>query len=580
MSLAFVEDIKNYSGKIFGADIIAGLTVAVILIPQGMAYAMLAGLAPIYGLYAAVVPMIIYPFFSSSRELSIGPVALMSIIIFAGVSVLATPGTAEYLNLVLLTAFLSGIIQVSFSILRLGNLSKYISQPVMTGFIAAAGVIIAISQLKYLFSLQLPRKISIVDMVMDTVLNLSKVNLISMQIGLLGILLIIIFKKIHKAIPGALIIVILGSIFQYQFGLEAKGVPLVGDMPTGIPALSFEFLNLKQIGNLLPTAFIISVVCFIGSFSLAKTFAAQKDNYPIMPNQEFMALGLAKLIGSFFMAMPTTGSFTRSAINTEAGAKTGMSSILSAIFIGLIIAFFGRLFYYLPEPILAAIVITSVFSLINVKEIIHLFKVDRRDFLVLLITFFSTLLLGIVNGIIAGILYSLFVAVVRISRTSFEVLGQLPGTDIYRSVKRFPNAKPVKDALIIRVDQVFMFGNSMNIFDAIIGETLKENELKNLILSFTVYSIPDFSATYKFNQFITYCRNNNLRLILTDVKGPVRDHLHKHGIYEEIGDTNFFLTIADAIHAIEHDAQEKTLSNKYARQTSNKENKSQGLFRF
>ncbi|MEE9372833.1 MAG: SulP family inorganic anion transporter [Saprospiraceae bacterium] len=391
MNHSFIKDLKKYNKKLFTKDLIAGLTVAVILIPQGMAYSMLAGLPPIYGLYAALVPMIIYPFFSSSRELSVGPVALMSIIILGGVSAFAKPGTQEYIDLVLLTALLSGVLQVVFAGLKLGSLSNFLSRPVMSGFISAAGVIIAISQLKYLFSIKLPRRISIVEMISDTVSHLNEVNIISLIMGLLAIFIIVIAKKIHRAIPSALIVVIIGSVVLKALNLAEKGVPIVGDMPKGLPDFYLGFLDAQKIIMLLPTALVISLVCFVGSYSIAKSIAAKKDNYPITADKELLGLGLAKIVGSFFLAMPSTGSFTRSAINNDAGAETGLSSTIAAIFLALTIAFFGGLFYYLPEPILAAIVITSVFSLIDFKEAKNLFKIDKLDFWVLVITFFFNL---------------------------------------------------------------------------------------------------------------------------------------------------------------------------------------------
>ncbi len=568
MSVSLLQDVKTYKGKTFWRDFIAGLTVAVILIPQGMAYSLLAGLDPVYGLYAALVPLFIYPLFASSRELSVGPVALMSIILLGGVSAFAKPGTQEYLDLVLLTALLSGIIQVIFSILRLGSLSNFLSRAVMSGFISAAGVIIAISQLKYLFSLNLPRRVSIVDMVLDVGSNIGDINWISFGVGSVAIGIIILTKKIHKAFPSALIVVILGSIVLKIFNLADRGVPIVGDMPSGLPDLYLGFLNFEKIVLMFPTALVISLVCFVGSYSIANSLSGKGGKrYPIIADKELLGLGIAKILGSFFLAMPSTGSFTRSAINAEAGAKTGISSIIAAIFLALTIAFFGGLFYYLPEPILAAIVITSVFSLIDIQEVKKLFHIDRHDFWVLLITFFATLFFGIVNGIKTGIAVSLVSVIYRSSKARTKVLGRLPKMDIYRNVRRFDDVIIDKEILILRYSQTLFFGNAGIIFSGLKSELKNYPEAKIIIISMPIHTVPDGTATYEFEQLIPYCRSRNLRLIFTDINGPVRDYMHKTKLFDLIEECNFFLTISDAVGAIKNGDECQKESIKYSEQT-------------
>lgn len=570
MIQSFIGAISNYSRFKFYSDLIAGLTVAVILIPQGMAYSLLAGLPPIYGLYAGLVPMIIYPIFGSSLQLSVGPVALMSIIVLSGISVFAEPGSAEYIHLVIMSAFLAGIIQILFSLFRLGFISSFLSRPVMSGFISAAGVIIAISQIKYLLSLDLSRKASIIETISGIIHHVSDSNLISMLMGVTGIVLIFLFKKIHKAIPGALIIVVLGCLVTYVMRLDRTGIPIVGSMPSGLPGFSLDFFDIDSITRLLPTALVISLICFIGSYSIAKTMSIKTRDDNLDPNRELLGLGIAKVIGSFFLAMPSTGSFTRSAINFEAGGKTGFSSIYGGFFIGLIIAFLSGWFYYLPEPILAAIVISTVFGLIDYKYAKFLLRMDRSDFWVLLVTFLATLFLGIVNGVMAGIVLSLVTVLANNSKTHIAVLGSLEGTNEFRNVSRYEETSPVDKTVILRFSQPLFFANAEDFYQDIINEAKKRKDTENIIISYPSYNVPDGTAASKLVDLITYCRENNWRLIFTDLNGPIRDFLHKSELFKEIGEDNFFLTIRDAVNAIEKGDEHKTLSNKYSSQTNYK----------
>jgi SulP family sulfate permease len=580
MNISLLSDIRHYSLKKLGWDLIAGLTVAIILIPQGMAYSLLAGLEPIYGLYAALVPLLIYPFFSSSRYLSIGPVALMSIIVLGGVSTIAEPGGQEYLSLVILASFLAGLMQITFSLLKLGNLTSFLSKPVMSGFISAAGVIIAISQLKYLFSLQLPRRISIVQMVIDIAQGISLLNWISFSLGVGAIIIIIALKKIHKAIPGPLLVVIIGSLLVMSFNLVNSGVPIIGDMPKGLPAFDFSFLTANKVLALLPTSLIIALIGFVGSYSISNSLGTHDEQQAVNPNRELFALGTAKLIGSFFSAMPSTGSFTRSAINFEVGAKTQISSIISGLILMVTLIFLGGLFYYLPEPILAGIVITSVFSLIDFGYARRLFKTDRRDFFVLIITFASTLLFGITAGVVIGVLSSFFDVMYRTSTPFYAILGKLPNTNVYRNIDRFSEAVPHNKILIFRFSQTLYFANAGMIIEALEKEIKIYQEVKYIVISFPTNAVPDATATFYLFRLIDFCRDRDLRLVFTDLTGPVRDLMKKSGFTDALGKNNFFLVVEDAVDAIEHGDVRQIKSIDYSSQNNYDIKNKTGLIRF
>lgn len=551
MKISLYSDLRNYSFGKFAWDLIAGLTIAVILIPQGMAYSLLAGLEPIYGLYAALVPLLVYPFFAASRYLTLGPVALMCIIILGGVSALAEPGSEEYLNLVILSSFLAGLMQVVFSFLKIGNLTSFLSRPVMTGFISAAGIIITISQLKYLLTLDLPRRISTLHMVVDLFKGIGQLNWISLSLGLAALFIIVLLKKVHRAIPGALLVVVIGSVLVMSFRLMDRGVPVMGDIPAGLPPFSLSFLSFNDVVSLLPLSLIIALVGYIGSYSITKSLGSVKEQNSVNPNKELFALGLAKIVGSFFLAMPSTGSFTRSAVNYEVGAKTQISNIVAGLTLVFTLLFLGGLFYYLPEPVLAAIVISSVFSLINIKQAKKLFLSDKRDFVVFMITFLSTLLFGITNGIIVGVLASFCDIMYRTSKPYYAILGRLKNTSVYRNIRRYPDAISLPNILIFRFSQSLYFANARMIIDAIEKERISFPDTKYIIISFPTHAIPDYSATSYFFRVMKYCNLNNIRLVYTDLTGPVRDHLKKVGFSDQLGSENFYLTVEDAVNAIE-----------------------------
>jgi SulP family sulfate permease len=550
-------------------DLVAALTVTVILVPQGMAYALLAGLPPIYGLYAGLIPLFIYPLFGTSPYLSVGPVALMSIIVLSGVSQFAPPGTDRFIDLVLLSGVLAGLIQMVFSVLKLGVLANFLSRPVMTGFISAAGVIIALSQIKYFLSLDLPNTATVPDMIKQLAEQSHNYNPTSLLLGAAGIGIILLAKRIHRAIPGALIIVALGSLAAYYFHLSERGIPILGDLPSGLPKPRFDFLNWNDVVDLFPTALVIAVVCFIGSYAIANTMAPKGQEDSVLANKEFLGLGAAKVIGAFFLSFPSTGSFTRSAINKEAGAQTGFSSLFAGVFMTLVLLFAGSLFYFLPEPILAAIVITSVFSLIDVKGAKYLYSVDRSDFWIFMATFGLTLILGIVNGLLIGIGLSLLGIIIRASRPHYAITGRLPGTNAYRNISRFPEAKEEENTLIIRYDQDLFFANASHFYQTCLKEIRERPGVRHLIVNGRSFKNLDSSALFKMGQLIDELEKMKIELYFTDLQGSVRDLFSSHGFFDKVGKDHIYLSVPDAMDFINTSTDDTTkLGNEYAQQTN------------
>lgn len=411
MDLNLFKDLKGYNRKKLSSDLIAGITVAIILVPQAMAYAMLAGLPAVYGLYTALIPLFIYPIFASCSSLSVGPVALISIILLSMLSGIEDSGSQKYIDLVLLTGLIAGILQVLYVVFRVSNLTRFLHQALMKGFISAAGVIIIVSQLKNLMGIDMSNRRNVVNMFTDLIENLPSYNTLALGLGLLCLCLLTVFTRISKSIPKYLMVVLVGILIVYLRDLQPTDLTLVGSLPKGLPVFYSGFINLDTILSVLPAAFVISIVCFVGSYSLANALCDNKKR-AIDPNQELIGLGLAKIISSFFGSMPSTSSFSRSAINTKAGAETNLSSWFAAAIVGIALLFLSRVFYFLPESILAAIVIYSVIGLVDWKKAIFYWKKDKIGFTIFIFTFIMTCSVGIGAGIFFGIGFSLLLSFV------------------------------------------------------------------------------------------------------------------------------------------------------------------------
>ena len=398
--------LPEYKMANFWADLQAGLTVGVMLIPQGMAYAMIAGLPVEYGLYAALLPQIIYTITGTSKQLAVGPVAIDSLLVAAGLSVIATIGSSSYISLAILLAFMMGCILLFLGIMRAGFLVKILTKPVISGFTSAAALIIAANQISNLSGIPIERNTQIQNIAVEGLNSINQYNQPTILIGLVTIVIIGFLSKVKTKIklPSALITVVLSIICVKWFGLNLEGVKIVGKIPSGLP--SFGIPNFQNTLKLLPIALTLALVAFLEAYSVSKALA-EKHGYEIDPNQELRALGIANIIGSFFQTYPTTGGFSRTAVNDQAGASTPLSSLFAASLIALTLLFFTPLFFHLPLAVLAAIIISAVLSLFDAKLPFELWKKNRIESLLLIATFCVTLFVGMVEGISLGILLSI-----------------------------------------------------------------------------------------------------------------------------------------------------------------------------
>lgn len=563
--LPALEWLPNYKKEWLSGDLSAGLTVGVMLIPQGMAYAMIAGLPPINGLYASTLPLVLYALFGTSRQLAVGPVAMVSLLAAAGIGALNPSSPETYVLLAVTLAFLVGLFQLLMGIFRLGFLVNFLSHPVISGFTSAAAIIIGLSQLKHIMGVKLPGSEHVHELLMAAAKEIGNTHLITLGIGIVSIFIIKVAKKIHRNIPGALLAVIVGILLVWGLGLDQRGVAIIGQVPQGLPSLALPTFDMETWQKLLPTVLTISLVGFMESFAVAKAIQNKHKDYQVDANQELIGLGFANLGAAFIQGYPVTGGFSRTAVNDQAGAKTGLASILSATTIVLTLLFLTPLFYYLPKAVLAAVILVAVVGLIDVKEAVELWKKDRADFLMLFATFLVTLTLGIEVGIGVGVVLSLALVIYRSTRPHVAVLGRVPESDFYRNIERFDNLEQRPDVLVMRFDGPLYFAN-LNYFKDCTEQLIasKGKELRLIVLNADSISYIDSSAVHALKDWIEDLRKRGLRIHFTSVIGPVRDTMRKWGLMDLIGKENFFMSNQRAIDAFDQLLKEGKFQKRFS----------------
>ena len=561
----FLEWLPNYKKECLKGDIGAGLTVGIMLIPQGIAYAMIAGLPPIYGLYTAMIPQIVYAFFGTSRQLAVGPVAMDSLIVASGVAALAEIGTENFIEFAILLASLMGIIQVIFGVFKLGFLVNFLSRPVISGFTSAAALIIGLNQLKHLLGIEIARNNKIQYLVIEAFENIKNIGWITPLIGILSIIILVFFKRFVKKIPAALVVVVLGILAVKFLHLEKAGVEIIGNIPEGLPGFKVPNFNLEIIQKLFPVALTLALIAFLEAISVAKAIELKHSDYKVNPNKELIAIGLGNIIGSFFQTYPATGGLSRTAVNNQVGAKTPMSAIFSALIVALTLLFLTPVFYYLPKAILAAIIIVAVFGLLDFSVPSQLLKSSKRELIILNITLLVTATVGIKEGVLIGIVLSVAMLIYRSTKPHIAVLGKVPNTHFYRNLKRFEGLLEVQDeVLIIRFDAQLFFANVQYFKDKLEEFVSKKGDkLEQIIIDGESINSVDSSAVYSLKEVIEKYKKANIKVIFTGMKGPVRDVLERSEIITDIGYNSCFMSVQEAVDAFNNEKLNKQIEVKY-----------------
>jgi SulP family sulfate permease len=497
-----------------------------------------------------MTPQIIYVLLGTSRQLSIGPVAMDSLIVAAGISAIGIVGIEEYILAAVFLAFFVGIIQVILGVLKLGFLANFLSKPVLNGFTSAAALIIGLSQLKHMLRVDMQQTNKIHILFQEVILNFSETHFLSLGLGLVGIILIKVFQKINKKIPAILIVVSLGTIVMYFTQWHLQGIKIVGEIPVGLPKIGMPKLDKQLIMDLFPVAITLAVVGFTEAISIAKAIEEKHTDYQVDPNQELIAVGSGNIIGSFVQSYPTTASFSRSAIQDQGGAKSGIASLFSAALVLLTLLFLTPLFYYLPIPILAAIIMVSIFGLIDIKYPRQLWKKNRDECLAFLITFIITMTVGIPQGIVIGILLSLLTMVFRTSKPHIAILGKIKNTEYYKNVNRFEEDITVdKRILIFRFDAQLFFGNQDYFKKELLKQVaIKGAELELIIINAEAINYIDSSALNMLEKVCTDLRETKIKIMITGAIGPIRDIIFNHKLITIIGTDNLFINTSEAVN--------------------------------
>ena len=562
--------LPDYKSEYLKDDFIAGVTVAVLLIPQGMAYALIAGLPPIYGLYAALTPQIIYAFLGTSRQLAVGPVAMDSLLVAAGLGALSIVDSNQYIQMAILLALTIGAIQFLLGLLKMGFIVNFLSKPVISGFTSAAAIIICINQLKHILGISISQSNKIHIFTSALMQSETPINLHSLIIGIVSIILLILIKGWSSKIPSALVVVVIGICWVTFTHQIQPSVAIVGNIPDGLPNFSFPPLKWEIIKELIPISLTIALVAFMEAISISKSIQEKHKTYEINPNQELLALGASNMIGSFFQSYPTTGGFSRTAVNNEAGAKTGVAALISALIVAIILTFFTDWFYYLPKSVLGAIIIVAVIKLINYKYAIRLYKIRKDEFLVLLITFIATLFIGITEGILFGIIFSFLLLVYRTSKPHYAFLGRIGSTNYFKNIKRFPEEVVLRDDLIIlRFDAQLFFGN-IHFFKKLVFDSLNKNpkKVKGFIINARSMNYIDSTAIEQLIDIIEKIQEKGIRVMLVGATGPTRDSVIKSKLINVVKKGNLFITSGDATDSFDKVCKKSTIQKKLSRQTN------------
>ncbi len=552
-------DLRHYARAGLSGDVIAALVVTIMLIPQGMAYAMLAGLPPQAGLYGAILPLILYAVLGSSPALAVGPVAVVALMTAAAAGLVAEIGTPGYQLAALWIALLSGAMMLAMGLLRLGFVANFLSHPVISGFITAAGILIALSQVRHLLGIQTTGK-TVPEVIPSIIANLGSVNIITMVLSaaVLGFLfwsrkgLAPVLRRLGLgagaagllAKGGLFLAVLASTLTVWALGLDARGVRILGDIPAGLPPLELPAFDRDLITLLLVPSAMIALVGYVESISIAQTLAA-KRRQSIDPDRELIALGAANLGAGVTAAMPVTGWLSRSIVNFDAGAQTRAAGALTALMIGGALLALTPLLYFLPSATLAAIIIVAVVSLLDFRALPRAWAYSKADGAAMAATMAVTLTLGVEQGLMAGVGLSLALHLWRTSRPHVAEVGQVPGTGHFRNINRY-EVVTTPEVLTLRVDESLYFPNARYLEELVQSRIAERPEIRHLVLMFSAVNEVDASALESLEMLLEKLHAAGVSLHLSEVKGPVMDRLQRTD----------FLKHVDGVHLTQLDAMQ------------------------
>jgi SulP family sulfate permease len=561
-ALPVLEWGRQYNRETLTNDLVAALIVTIMLIPQSLAYALLAGLPAEVGLYASVAPLFLYAVLGSSRVLAVGPVAVVSLMTAATVAEHAAAGTHAYWQVAITLAFLSGGLLLLMGLLRLGFLANFLSHPVISGFMSASGLLIALSQMKTIMGVKAEGH-NFVELLNSLIHQASSVHLLTLLVGTAATVFLFWVRKGLKPLlvqaglslkladmvakAGPVAAIALTTLLAWQLDWQGQGMKLVGTVPQGLPPITMPLWDLNLWQELLVPALLISVVGFVESVSVGQTLAA-KRRQRIEPDQELVALGGSNLSAAFTGGFPVTGGFARSVVNFEAGAVTPAAGIYTAIGITLASLFLTPALFYLPQATLAATIIVAVLSLVDFGILKSTWRFSKLDFMAVATTLLGTLFIGVETGLVMGVVTSLALFLFRASRPHIATVGLVPGTEYFRNVQRHDVLISPK-LLCLRVDASMFFANARSVEDRINAEVATRPDLEHVLLQCSAVNDIDASALESLETIAARLKDAGIALHFSEIKGPVMDKLKKSHLLEHLHG-RVFLTNYQAIQAL------------------------------
>ena len=538
---------RTYNGEALSSDMVAAVIVTIMLIPQSLAYALLAGLPPVVGLYASILPLVAYAIFGTSRTLAVGPVAVVSLMTASAVGAVAAQGTAEYLEAAITLAALSGVMLLVLGVLRMGFLANLLSHPVISGFITASGILIATSQLRHVLGVQGGGD-TWPDMLGSLAANIGNVNPWTLAVGVPAVIFLFWVRKglkpmlIGMGLPpkaadiaakaGPVLAVAVSIVAVIAFDLAGKGVNITGEIPSGLPPFAMPSTDVSLIQQLIVPALLISIIGFVESVSVAQTLAA-KRRQRISPDQELIGLGASNVASAFSGGYPVTGGFARSVVNFDAGAQTPAAGAFTAVGIALASLFLTPLLFSLPIAVLAATIIVAVLALVDLKTPKQLWTYSRADFAAHIATIGITLVAGVEMGVIAGVSVGLLLYLWRASRPHAAIVGRVPETEHFRNIERH-KVFTADHVLSIRIDEALTFLNARWLEEYVLEQVADRPRVRHVILMCSAVNEIDASGLESLEAINHRMQDAGIKLHLSEVKGPVMDRLQRTHFPDEL----------------------------------------------